>query len=154
MTFGFKYKACLHERRLQRLSSVSFLSCPVHTAHENTYKPKPFTEVVEPAKLFFIGSALDNTSAKGFELKYIHELWKKRSTECGSYIKKAPGGEYILYCSSPRDSEVMFRSDGRTPIRDALLNVKHARKKLGVPLGLMNFSELEWYSMVAHRCHA
>ncbi|XP_039260487.2 cytochrome P450 10-like [Styela clava] len=146
-SFGRRFlQACLHERRLQRLSSVSLLSCPVHTAHENTYMPKPFTEVVEPTKLPFIGSALDYTSAKGFELKYIHELWKKRSAECGElYKERAPGGEYIVYCSSPRDSEVMFRSDGRTPIRDALLNVKHARKKLGVPLGLMNLSGLEWY---------
>lgn len=52
--------------------------------------------------------------------------------------------EPIVYCSSPTDTEKLFRGEEICPFREPLGPLQRVRQQLGVPNGLTNSNEEEW----------
>ncbi|XP_076822910.1 cytochrome P450 10-like [Clavelina lepadiformis] len=147
--------------KVMRAITRELSSCPARSPrntssskrHKVRAKAKPvapFSDVPEPKGLPLIGTALDYTRWRNFDASYLGEHWNKRHQDLGSIYKEniIPGiTEYIVYTSSPKDTEIMLRSEDQYPQRDPLGPIQEIRLKLGEHQGLINANGEEWYNL-------
>ncbi|XP_078486707.1 cytochrome P450 10-like [Ciona intestinalis] len=111
---------------------------------------KDFSEIPQPKSLPILGTFLDYTKFRGFDVANLNNLFKSRFDELGPIYKETiiPGlSEPTVHCFSPQDNEKLFRLESRLANRDPIEFLKVVRERIGVPSGLVNIQGEEWYQL-------
>uniref|UniRef100_F6QLX8 Cytochrome P450 10-like n=1 Tax=Ciona intestinalis TaxID=7719 RepID=F6QLX8_CIOIN len=109
---------------------------------------KDFSEIPQPKSLPILGTFLDYTKFRGFNVANLSNLFKARFDELGPIYKNKPGlSEPTVHCFSPQDNEKLFRLESRLANRDPIEFLKVVRERIGVPSGLVNIQGEEWYQL-------
>lgn len=143
--------ACIIRRQTDIYRGRIFVhgTATIQTSQDSA-KPaiKPFEGIPGIKGTPLIGSLIDYTPLKGFDGRYVFDLWLKRYQKYGDIWKEnIPGTGYMVYCHTKEDTETMFRSESRTPQRNIFGSIPlftRVRNKLGMTDTVVNLGGDEW----------
>lgn len=129
------------------LSTGRLSQGPKDETTSSSEKIREFIEVPEAKGLPLIGTLLDYTPLRGFEITRIFDLWKKRHDQYGNIYREKLGGKSAVFCRTKEDTEKMFRAEGRMPFRAELEGLRLVKKMMDLPELISNLKDEEWYKM-------
>uniref|UniRef100_H2XUM5 Cytochrome P450 10-like n=1 Tax=Ciona intestinalis TaxID=7719 RepID=H2XUM5_CIOIN len=146
--------SCLQKASRRRSFDYFKVICIVRLQHAQVQSKetavKDFSEIPQPKSLPILGTFLDYTKFRGFNVANLSNLFKARFDELGPIYKETiiPGlSEPTVHCFSPQDNEKLFRLESRLANRDPIEFLKVVRERIGVPSGLVNIQGEEWYQL-------